>query len=151
MVWLADLGDEADTAGGLLSGDEAHLGRVADLQAGEPALRHLDHRQHRIERHHLRDRRAHEGERRAADFARYSVTMPSHGARSTPRSRSASACARTASAALNCDFEIHGFELRHGALLDQLAARFELGLALIEQCAWPARPAPRARRRTARR
>ena len=74
-----------------------------------------------------------ERERRAADLAGTSVTMPAHGAMMTPRSRSASAAASAASAALSCASRLTSFELRHGAVLDQPALGVELGLALLEQ------------------
>ena len=45
-----------------------HLGRVADLDVGDLALGHLDHREHRIEPDDLRDLLAGEGERRRADL-----------------------------------------------------------------------------------
>ena len=71
MVWLADLDDEADAAARGLAGHQPHLGGVADLDAGELALGHLDHRQHRIERHERRDLPAGERERGLADLDRH--------------------------------------------------------------------------------
>ena len=59
-----------------------------------------------------------------------SVTMPDQGARTTPRSRSASAAASPASAALCCASRSTEVEPRHRAALDQPPLGLELGLAL---------------------
>ena len=65
------LGDIADAALAGLPGHELDLGRVADLDAGDLALRHLDHRQHRIEADDLGDLLAGEGEGRRADLGNF--------------------------------------------------------------------------------
>ena len=98
------LGDETHLAARGLAGDEPHLRAVADLDAGEPALGHLDHRQHRIERND-RCRSPRPAMEKAAlpTSTMVSLTTPAQGARTTPRSSSASAEASAAFAALSCD------------------------------------------------
>ncbi len=105
--------------------------RLADLDACELALGDLDDGEHRIERNERRDRRAGEGKRGAADLGRHvgddAVPRRAHDAavalglgRGERRFRR-----------LVLRLEIDEVELRQRALVDQHAARLELGLALI--------------------
>ena len=96
------LRDEADLALRRVAGDEADFGRIAELEAVQLALGDLDDREDRIERDDLRDLLAGHRERRLPDLDRHLVDTPDQGARTTPRSRSASAAASAASAALYC-------------------------------------------------
>ena len=126
------LRDVADAALAGLPGDQLHLGRVADLDAGDLALRHLDHRQHRIEPDDLRDLLAGEGEGRRADLRNL-------GDDAVPRRRDDAAVAlglgggERGLGGLVLRFEIDQLEPRHGVGLDQPPLGLELDLALLEQ------------------
>ncbi len=67
------LGDEAHLPALDLAGDQPNLGAVAGLDAGELALGHLDHRQHRIERDQGRDLAPGQRERGLTDLDRHVV------------------------------------------------------------------------------
>ena len=149
--WLADFATKRTRPGRGLAGDQPDLGRLADLDAGELALGRL------------RPPPASDRARRCCAIsvpvnenaacptsAGTSVMTPTHGARTTPRSRSASAAASAASAALYCASRLTEVELRQRAASRSAALGLELGLALVSTAPAPARPAPRAPRRRAR-
>ena len=145
------LGDEADPALGGLAGDQPHLGRLADLDAGELALGHFDDREHRIERDEVGELRACEGERRLADFDRHVADDAVPGRADDAALALGLGGGKRRFGGLELRFEIDKLEPRHGARRDQAALGFELGRASASPALAPAPPGPRAPRRTGRR
>jgi len=107
--------------------------RVADFQSGETGFRRFDDRKQRVECDHLRHGCAREGERGAADFGGLVHDAVPRGAQDAALAFG-DGLSQQRFRHLELGFEIHGFELWHVALFDQLAARFELGLALVVEC-----------------
>ena len=127
------LGDEAHLAARALAGDETHLGTIAELDAGELALRHLDDGQHRIERHQRRDLLAGERERGLADLDPDIVNDARPGRAHLPALELGFGRGECRFRCFELGFEIDAFEPRDGAAAKQPPLGIELGLALGDE------------------
>ncbi len=124
------LRDEADLALRRMAGDEADVGRIAELEVVQLALGDLHDRDDRIERDDLRDLPAGHRERRLPDFDRHLVDHARPG-----RTHDAALALRLGGrkrrlGGLVLRFPVALLEPRQRALRDQLHLRLELGLAL---------------------
>src|SRR5216683_3115916 len=124
------LGHESDFSARALAGHEPHLGDAADLDAGELALGHFDHRQHRIERDERGDLAAGHGKRGLSDLDRNVVDD------ARPRGAHHAAVVlglgggKRGLRGLELRLEIDELEPRQRAAHDQRAFSLELGALL---------------------
>ena len=126
------LGDIANAALAGLAGHELHLGGVSDLDAGDLALGHFDHGEHRIETDELGDFLAGEGERRCA----YLGNLGDHaipGRRDDTAFEFSLGGRERGLRGLVLRFHQIEIEPRDGVGLHELPLGVELGATLIEQ------------------
>src|SRR3974390_3293557 len=132
--WARRFCDVADAARYGLTRDQADIGGLANLDAAELAPGRLDHCQHRIKRHDLRDLSARHGETRLANLYRH-VANDARPRRADNATLAFGFCGgKCRIGRLLLRFQIYQFELRQGAALDELAFGVDFGLTLRCKC-----------------